>query len=233
MLYTETSVRNNLRNREGKRVFYLAKGDRLTDSAREFLRREGIQILDAEEARPDRYQLPGGYMEEKPEHMTHLNAQVLVCKTHPRIRFRGALDTLQAHLLLCQCRAEGQLRRDLGQVLTQVREILRCEVLDTPVPEARLCGLDPEQLRRHSHFPQDYYGQPHFMPEAEDGELLLLLNLARAAAREAEILAVDAFLDREGQPTRGALLQAMNRISSMLYLLMIRVKADLPAGKTP
>ena len=30
MLYTEDMVRQNLRNRNGKRVFYLAKGDTLT-----------------------------------------------------------------------------------------------------------------------------------------------------------------------------------------------------------
>ena len=37
-LYTEASVRANLRNREGRRVFYLAPGDHLTPGARDFLR---------------------------------------------------------------------------------------------------------------------------------------------------------------------------------------------------
>ena len=45
MLYTEESVRQNLRNREGKRVFYLAKGDTLTPGARDWLTRERIAIL--------------------------------------------------------------------------------------------------------------------------------------------------------------------------------------------
>ena len=37
-LFTEAAVRANLRNREGRRVFYLGDGDRLTPGARDFLR---------------------------------------------------------------------------------------------------------------------------------------------------------------------------------------------------
>ena len=67
MLYSEEAVRANIRNRDGKRVFYLGKGDQLTSSARDFLSRERIEILPAEQARPQRYRLlNGGYAEEKP-----------------------------------------------------------------------------------------------------------------------------------------------------------------------
>ena len=34
MLYNEEAVRANIRNREGKRIFYLGKGDQLTSAAR-------------------------------------------------------------------------------------------------------------------------------------------------------------------------------------------------------
>ena len=81
MLFTEENARDNLRNREGKRVFYLGKNDRLTAAARDFLARERIPILPAEEAKPERWKLlTGGYAEEKPEHMTHLYGDVLVAK---------------------------------------------------------------------------------------------------------------------------------------------------------
>ena len=102
MLYDETAVRANIRNREGKRVFYLRSQDTLTPLARDFLRQEHIEILPAQEAKVQRYRLlSGGYAEEKPEHMTHLRGDVLVPKTHPRIRFRGMIDRLEAELLLC------------------------------------------------------------------------------------------------------------------------------------
>ena len=103
MLYTEQNVRENLRNRDGARVFYLGKGDRLTPGARDWLSRERVQILPGEAAKPAQYRLlNGAVLTEKPENMTHLNGDVLVPKTHPRIAFRGAMDTLEAELLLCQ-----------------------------------------------------------------------------------------------------------------------------------
>ena len=100
-----------------------------------------------------------------------------------------------------------------------------CAVLDEPVGEFTLCGLTEQEQRRHSHFPQEYYGQPHFMPQAEDGERILSLNSCRCAARAAELLAVDAFVDADGKTRREDYLRAMNRMSSMLYILMIREKA--------
>ena len=225
MLYNEEAVRANIRNRQGKRVFCLGRGDQLTSGARDWLSRERIEILPGEQARPDRYRLPGGgWLEEKPEHMTHLNGEVLVPKTHPRIRFRGKMDTLEAELILCQLESDS-LRRPVGEVLALARQILRCDVLEEPLKPQPLCGLTEEQQRRQSHFPQEYYGQPHFMPEAEDGPVIARLNRARCAAREAELTAAEAFSDREGRPTRPDLLRALNRMSSMLYILMIQQKA--------
>ena len=225
MLYTEESVRANLRNRDGKRVFYLGTGDQLTSSARDYLTRERIEILPASQAAPERYRLlSGGFMEGKPEHMTHLNAQVLVPKTHPRIVFRGKLDSLEAELLLCAQDFPG-LQKDLGEVLELARKIIRCDVLEQPLPEGRLCGLNEEELRKRSHFPQDYYGQPHFMPDVRDSREVLRLNRLRCAVREAELAASAAFVTPEGSVTRPDILRAMNRMSSMVYILMIREKA--------
>ena len=43
-------------------------------------------------------------------------------------------------------------------------------------------------------------------------------------AREAELLAVKAFENKEGLPERPDLLQALNRLSSFLYLIMLELK---------
>ena len=225
MLYTEENVRDNLRNHQGKRVFYLGKGHQLTSGARDFLARERIEILPAEQARPQVYRLPdGSTLTEKPEHMTHLHGDILVSKTHPRIAFRGAIDTLEAELLLCQLHCKT-LSNQLEEILALARLLIRCDVLNEPVNQTKLCGLTTEELRSHSHRPQDFYGQPHFMPTAADGEALLQINHARCACRSAELAAAHAFLDRDGVPTRPDILLALNRMSSMLYLLMIRLKA--------
>ena len=225
MLYDVTAAKANIRNREGKRVFYLAKGDQLTASARDYLSRERIAILPATDARPERYRiLSGGFTEEKPEHMTHLNSDLLVPKTHPRIAFRGAMDTLESLILLCRTE-DAALQKHIEEILTLARNVIKWDVLEMPAEDTLLCGLDEKQIRRHSHFPQEYYGQPHFMPSFDDSLILLQLNRARCAARQAELLAAHAFCDREGNPTRGDLLQILNRLSSMLYILMIREKA--------
>lgn len=226
MLYTEDMVRQNLRNREGKRVFFLGKGDTLTPGARDFLGRERVAILPAETAKPDCYRmLNGAVLTEKPEQMTHLNGDYLVLKTHPRIRFRGAMDSLEAELLLCALHFDGQLRKDLGEILGLARMLIRCDVMEEQVPTGKLCNLTESELRSHSHRPQDFYGQTHFMPEVSDGEKILLLNRCRTAARAAELAAAAAFTDENGCATRLDILRALNRMSSMIYILMIRQKA--------
>lgn len=223
MLYDETAVRANIRNREGRRVFFLGKDDRLTPSARDFLNRERIAILPAEQAKIQKYRLlRGGWTEEKPEHMTHLHSDVLVEKNHPRIRFRGAMDSLEASLLNCQ---QVTCREEVGQILALARRLIRCEVMDEPVGEFTLCGLTEQEQRKRSHFPQDYYGIAHFMPQWDDGAAVLALNTSRCSARNAELQAVDAFLDADGRLTRQDIIRALNRMSSMLYILMIREKA--------
>lgn len=227
MLWNETAVRENIRNRDGKRVFYLKTGDQLTSAARDWLSRERIEILSAQQAKQEVWRLQnGGFVTEKPEHMTHLNGEFLVSKTHPRIRFRGKLDTLEAELILCQL-ADPELVSPAGEVLALTRRVIRCDVLEEPLKEEKLWGLTEGDLRKRSHFPQEYYGQPHFAPSAADGQVIATLNRARCAAREAELAAVEAFSDREGNPTRVDILRAMNRISSAIYLLMVQQKAKL------
>ena len=227
MLYTEEAVRANIRNREGKRVIYLRKEDRLTSSARDYLTRERIEVLSPELAKPERYRLPNGaYLEEKPEHMTHLRGDLLVFKTHPVIRFRGKLDTLQAELILGQLEVPGEAKR-LGEILDFSRQLIRCDVMQEPVSAEKLCGLTEQELRHRSHFPQEYYGKPHFMPEASDGPVIARLNRLRSFAREAELAAAAAFTDPEGNFTRPDILRALNRMSSMLYIMMIEQRGKV------
>ena len=227
MLYSLTAVQDNLRNRDGKRVFYLGSGDQLTSQARDFLQRERIEILPAHMAKPERYRLlSGGYLEEKPEHMTHLHGDVLVEKSHPRIAFRGAVDALEAELLLCM-RHAPEVKEELAQILTLARELIRREVLEEPLEEKPLCGLTQKEIRERSHRPQDFYGKPHFMPQGTDSVAVLQLNRCRTLARQAELAAVRAFAAQDGQVARQDILRALNRMSSMLYLLMLQCHEEV------
>ena len=225
MLYTEETVRANIRNRDGKRVFFLGAKDTLTPGARDYLTRERIQVRAAEDATIGEYRLlNGAVLTNKPEQMTHLHGDILVPKTHPRIAFRGAIDTLEAELLCTQAGLREPFSHQVGEILSLARNLIRCEVLSEPVKLDRLCGLTADELRSRSHRPQDYYGQPHFMPAATDGQAVLLLNRCRCAVRAAELAAARAFTDADGNCARADILQALNRMSSMVYILMIQAK---------
>lgn len=226
-VFTAQAVRANVRVRDGKRVFYLAKGDILTPSARDWLASDGVEILPAAMAKPSVYRTPEGEkLTEKPEEMTHLKADVLVPKDHPRIVFRGLLDTLQAEILLCGKEAVGELKRNLAELLSVTRNIMRCDVTDEPWKEDTICGFTPQTLREHSHFPQKYYDQPHFMPDFEDAPMLLRLNRLRAMIRQTEIAGCRAF------PERNDLIQVLNRLSSLVWIWMIRMKKEQSHGET-
>ena len=88
----------------------------------------------------------------------------------------------------------------------------------------RFLGLDDDGLREHSHHPEREEGQPHFLPAPDDPPILLRLNRLRTAVRQTELLACHAFSAPDGTLARPDLVKALNRLSSLCWILMIRVK---------
>ena len=233
-LLTERDVQANLRTRGGERVLYLAKGDRLTPSARDYLDHRRIPIVAAEVSGvPEEKQvyltLFGATLTEKPEHMTHLYENVLVFKDHPRIAFRGKIDALEAQILLCQNSADAAglkgLSAELSEMLALVRDMIPCDVLGRALERGKLCGLTPDELRAQSHHPEKYCGQAHFMPASTDPRVLLELNLVRTAVRETELAAYRAFRSEDGAVTRDDIILWLNRLSSLCWIQICRLKA--------
>lgn len=213
----------------------VGRGQRLTPGARDWLAAHKIQAVypaggDAHNAPSDtpQYQtLFGAAFNEKPEHMTHLKGNVLVFKDHPRIAFRGMIDALEGEIMLAQQEAidTPKLVAELGEALDLVRRLIRCDVLDEPVGELKLCGYDAGQLREYSHYPDKYLGQPHFLPAYTDGPALLAVNKVRTLVRQTELSAYAAFKDVDGNVTRGDIILALNRLSSLMWIMMIKLKA--------
>ena len=213
----------------------VGRGQRLTPGARDWLAAHKIQAVypvggNAHNAPSDtpRYQtLFGAAFNEKPEHMTHLKGNVLVFKDHPRIAFRGMIDALEGEIMLAQQAAADtpKLVAELGEALDLVRRLIRCDVLDEPVGELKLCGYDAGQLREYSHYPDKYLGQPHFLPAYTDGPALLAVNKVRTLVRQTELSAYAAFKDVDGNVTRGDIILALNRLSSLMWIMMIKLKA--------
>lgn len=218
-LLTEARLRALIQDQDlGPGQPYTVPADAIvTPAAREFLADRNIPLRYVQEIPPAR----------KPEHKTALRGAVLVDKDHPVICLRGKLDSLQAAILEVQWSLQdcSSLVRDLDEVLAHVRDILRCEVTGQPLPEIRLLGLSGDELRARSHDPAQYYGLPHISPAVEHGEAVLRLNRLRTLAREAELAAYSAFGGPKGVPFREDLLRALNRLSSLFYVMMYRVLA--------
>jgi ethanolamine utilization cobalamin adenosyltransferase len=211
----------------------------VTPSARSYLTDHKIDLViggkrviknpSVRDARPEtpKRARPDG---EKPEYMTNLGPGELVCKDDKVIKLRGSIDGFEAKILETQMilHAEGRAGevRDLGEILDYTRQIMRGEVLGEEVPPPDLFGVDSAEIRDRSHHPQKYYGAPHFMPlKMEDGPVVLRLNVLRTIVREVEITAFEAFRDEKGVPSRQDILTALNRLSSALYVMMLRSRA--------
>ncbi|MDR0285931.1 MAG: hypothetical protein LBI33_13740 [Propionibacteriaceae bacterium] len=179
---------------------------------------------------PDHFDvIDGSQIAGKPEHLTALRGNLLVPKNHPEIKFRGQIDSLEADILLAQVQFVGLGLAagvaELGEVLRYAKQILRCEVLEVPFDTVTLFGFNDAELRHRSHHPKDFYGIPHFAPSAEDGPAVVLLNSLRTKVREVELAAYDAFAVGGTQPpTRIDLIRALNRLSSAVYLMMLKAK---------
>lgn len=213
-------------------VLTVKKEDILTPSAREFLKDNNISVSD----KPTGFQTAYGlFTEEKPEHMTHLYANFLVPKNHPRIQLRGKLDSLESQILLTQITANElnlpRLADDLQEIITFTRNIIQCEVKNKPLPEFFLQGLDAAALRDHSHHPSKYYGMRHFLPTCTHGRVVCELNALRTKTRETEIAAFNAFEDEYHNISRTDIIRALNRLSSLFWIMMFKVLTGKYADK--
>lgn len=188
----------------------------------------------------------------KPEHMTHLSAHQLVDKTNPVIAFRGAIDTLEAEIILVQHKVSklGMLTLDraLEEIRVFVHDLIRCEISGDIAKIDHLCGLTDKEIRDHSHHPGKYYGISHFVPSKAQGEVPGYINKLRTLTRQTELMACNAFKkdnvgcvtknSNDGGVTRTSgvdisqtsgelftrtdIIQTLNRLSSLFHVVMIR-----------
>ncbi len=221
--------------------YQLPAGAKLTPAAAQFLSERRIKLAEVctvvHAASGRAYSVPaepkegyviqatGEVISTKPESLTHLRGKRLVPKNNPRIKFRGKLDSLQAYLILVILDAEQggqlQLAGDLTQLLGYCRKIMSAEVREVPLEPLKFHGLNLEEIREYSHHPEKFYGIGHLLPQPTHGKLVGQLNFLRTQCRELEISAVEAFYEVGGE--RADILQALNRLSSLVYLMMLQL----------
>ena len=243
-LLTEAQLRLRLKgvNLSNMKEYRVDCGTFVTPGAQQFLTDRKISLVWGEKTEPDLPcthvcssgrklgEMPSGARDsQKPEYMTALRGGALVNKDHPIIQFRGKVDSLQARILEVQLAFQKlgmqSAVNDLGCVLAHTREMLRCEVLGCDMEENPMLGMGYDEIRARSHDPKNYYGIGHFIPDLEHGEGVILLNCLRTQAREVELIAYCAFKDEHGLSKRPDILRALNRLSSLFYIMMLKVLA--------
>mgnify|MGYP004444003777 FL=1 len=161
----------------------------------------------------------------KPENMTHLYGNVLVPKTDDRIAFRGQLDSLQARIIeltqMAGSMGREDLKAELSEMLAFARSILGAEVRRVPLETICLLGMDSDELRKRSHNVKAYFGIDHPVPSGDMEPIPVALNLLRTKVREAELAAVKAY-GPESSGCREDIIEALNRLSSGIYILFCR-----------
>lgn len=217
---TEAWLRANHTLSEGAEI-HLPADSRLTPSAREllesrhlrikFIDEQGRLFVDDEQQQPqpvhgltssDEHpqaccELCRQPVAKKPDTLTHLSAEKMVAKSDPRLGFRAVLDSTIALAVWLQI---------------ELTEPLGCQAI---------VGLSDEDLHRLSHQPLRYLDHDHLVPEASHGRDAALLNLLRTKVRETETVAAQVFITRSFEVLRPDILQALNRLSSTVYVMMI------------
>lgn len=216
---------------------FVEKDTILTPSAKTYLLEKNIAIKEGQRAESTSGQVTemkeqmyetvfGLKLNDKPEHMTHLRGTTLVFKDHPKIRLRGAIDTLESEIIIAQTVAKRlnkpKVIDDLEEVIRFIRRLLRCEVTGEAVGEMNLQGLGEQEIREQSYHPSKYFGMKHFLPTYKHGEMVAHLNRLRTLARETELIAFQAFKDNNYQMERVDIIQAFNRLSSLFWIMMFK-----------
>lgn len=244
---TESKIRAALR-KEKIKEYKVNSQDIITPAARTFLRDKNIKLVVLKEDEKDNTKvlenknikenkgilpkfenIQGGYFEKKPEYMTQIKGNKLVCKDHPKIVLRGKLDSMQAKILevqvLCHMKGKEVLVKDLEDCLRYIRSIMRAEVLDEELQSFTLLGMSEEEIRDISHNPKKYFNRDHIFPSYKMGEYVVKLNALRSAIREVEICAIKAFKNIDGEISRQDIIRGLNRLSSLFYVMMCKCDA--------
>ena len=241
---TEAWLRANHTLSEGAEI-HLPADSRLTPSAREllesrhlrikFLDEQGSLFVDDEQQQPQRVhgltssdshpqaccELCRQPVEKKPDTLTHLTADKMVAKSDPRLAFRAALDSTIALAVWLQVELAEAWQPWLADIRSRLGNIMRADALDEPLAMQSIVGLNEEELHRLSHQPLRYLDHDHLVPEASHGRDAALLNLLRTKVRETETLAAQVFITCGFDVLRPDILQALNRLSSAVYVMMI------------
>ncbi len=162
---------------------------------------------------------------QKPDTLTHLTADT-GGENDPRLAFRAVLDSTIALTVWLQMNWRSPAAVADGYPFAAGQH------------HARRCaggtagGAVDSRIQRGAaassvHQPLRYLGHDHGAG-GRHGRDVALLNLLRGKVREAEVTAAQVFITPQFAVQRADILQALNRLSSAVYVMMITGVTDAP-----
>lgn len=244
---TENMIRYEIGDSKPE-VYIIKKGCILTTSALDFLEDNDIKVAKEGETLPlkidkgNDVNVPkskkskvyicketGKRYTKKPECMTQLHDNILVSKCSDRILFRGKLDSMESLIVYAQAVIaevnDIKIVNDLDTILNATRELVRAEVLEEDIRPFELIGMSFEEIHERSHNPQKYYGiEQCKLADYKLGKAYALLNMIRSGMRETEVAAAKAYII-DGKTERPDIIEALNRMSSAMHVMMSKLDA--------
>lgn len=241
---TENSLRSQFFKKElNESILKLPKGTILTPSAKSYLNDKRISVEFVEQDNAINNHLnekqhdgngsflnnrlkKSGSTELKAEYMTFLDSNKVVYKDHERIILRGKLDSLQSKIMEGQITLADnrKLVEDLSNILDFVRSIVQSEVTGEPLGDFQLLGMSEKEIQKMAHHPKQYFGIDHFIPDYKMGKEIIVLNTLRTFIRDTEISVYQSFKKDDGSMERNDMMLALNRLSSLCLVMMLRCK---------
>ncbi len=244
-LVTEAWLRANHTLSEGAEI-HLPADSRLTPSAREllesrhlrikFIDEQGRLFVDDEQQQPqpvhgltssDEHpqaccELCRQPVAKKPDTLTHLSAEKMVAKSDPRLGFRARVPR-QHHCAGSGCKLNWRNRGSRGWRIS-VRVLA---TLCAPMrwgnrwAARRLSGFLTKICIGFLISRCAISTTIIWCRKPATGRDAALLNLLRTKVRETETVAAQVFITRSFEVLRPDILQALNRLSSTVYVMMI------------
>lgn len=219
---------------ESGRVFIPKAGQNVTDAASAEALKQVHPLTTSDEWSVPDCLLCHQKVAQKPDTLTHIDAHHLVSKNDPRLLFRGKLDSVIAQAVLTQIQLQSvhstseaiqmivpQLMRYMADVRSALGNALKAEATGEAMSDVALGNLSDTAIHRMSHNPLKYLGHDHLVPDEKQGVQVALLNVLRAQIREAELYAAQIYITRDFRVKRPDIMQALNRLSSAVYVLMV------------
>ena len=148
------------------------------------------------------------------------NGELFICLDSDDEYVENGLETILKYWKKYE--KNKKLESDFAQTYRFVRDLFISEMTDMEFQERNVLGYDIDTLKDITHNTVKYFKTGHlFEINIDYDESVIDLNYLRALSRECELAAVEAFY-KEGKVERLDMLKALNRLSSILYLMMLK-----------